>query len=380
MRTRLYWLPLVMGFAACGSVNSVNDNDDGGTCELTECGTECVDTATDENHCGGCDMPCDSQQACIDSACENFEDFVAAELETTPRDPTGWVAPDGSPIELTFVPVEVEGATYECRTGPAMMIGSVAFGPCDGGDGTQPVHRPVPNPVMEEGSYQTEMRVRIGDFISEPVVFRFYAHRSLDSVATCPQPFTDQDIFDAVADELLVGNPPAFGPATRVRNPFITLPFTNVAPSASTQQAGSPWLGVTGNNFTVQARSLRRRFALSPNGQLLLVQRQYVSRRAAEAGETDLGRLCRNGIVYRTGIGSHNDAHVDCQTMVLNSRGFSRCVRPVNGAPSVEFPTSNGFIKLNRKSMFSPKGGGDLCPSNLFNPGACGFGYLVLPM
>lgn len=374
MRISLYWLGAALALAACGSVNQVADDGGSGTCELTECGTECVDTTTSAAHCGGCDMACGAEQACVDSACEE----VTAEFATTPRDPTGWVTADGSPLELTFVPVEIDGAIYECRTGPEMMIGSLSFGPCDDGDGTQPVHIPVPNPAQEEGSYQTEMRVRVGDFVSAAASVSYYAHHSLDVVATCPQPFTDAEIFAAAGPQLLAGDPPPFGSTTQVRNPFITIPFTNVAPNSPAMQS-PPWTNITGQSFTLQASSLRRRFALSSSGQLLLVQRQYVSRRASLDGETDMGRLCRNGISYRTSFGQFGDSNLDCQTMVLNSRGFSRCVIDVNGSPTVQLPSVNGFIKLNSKSMFSPKGASIDCPSNKFFPGGCAI-YMVLPM
>jgi hypothetical protein len=364
---------------ACGGVNEAGDE----VCEsgLTDCGGECLDTTNDEANCGGCDIACGAEQACIASTCEDFSSFVTAQFDTTPRDPTGWVFTDGSPLSFDIVPVDVDGVTYECRTGPAMMIGSVAFSACDGADGTGTTHTPAPNPAMEEGSYQTEMRVRIGDFISDPVVFEFYAHRSLDSAATCPQTLTDDEIFTAAGVELLAGNPPAFGANTVTRNPFVTLPFTNIQPSNATQVTGSFWQNRRNTNFTVQARSLRRRFALSANGQLILVQRQYVSRRALDAGETEIERLCRNGISYQIVTdGIHRDAKLDCHTMVLNSSGASRCVRDDGGNPVVEMPSTNGFIKINRKMMFSPKGANTTCPSNLFNPGACIFDYLVLPM
>lgn len=372
--TRLIGL-IALTLAACGSVNQAGDDCESG---LTDCG-ECVDTTNDELHCGGCDITCGAEQACIDSSCEDFASFVTAQFDTTPLDPTGWVTSDGNPIRFTFVPVDVEGVTYECRTGPAMMIGSIAFSACDDGDGSTPSHTPVPNPVMEEGSYQTEMRVRVGDFISDPVVFDFYAHRSLDSVPTCPRPLTDQEIFAAASPELLGANPPAFAANTATRNPFITLPFTNVQPSPSAQQA-PPWINLTGQPFTVQARSLRRRFALSANRQMLLVQRQYVSRRGQDAGIADTATLCRNGITYSVRQGQHRDSNVDCENLVLNSQGESRCVRLVGGSPSVELRTQNGFIKLSKGRMFSPKGDAMLCPSNLFNPGACVFDYLVLPL
>lgn len=381
--TRLTGLILLAGafaLAACGSVKR-DVNDDGCDTGLTDCDGVCVDIASDEANCGACDSPCGAEQACLAETCEDFSTFAIAEFETTPLDPTGWVTSDGDPISFTFTPIdEVDDEVYECRTGPAMMLGSIPFAPCDDGDGSTPTHTPVPNATQEEGSYRTEVRVRIGDFISEVAGFDFYAHRSLDSVPTCPHTLTDAEIFAAAGAELLGANPPAFGANTETRNPFIQLPFVNVQPNAPAQQPGTIWANIAGGNFTVQARSLRRRFALSPNGQLLLVQRQYVSRRAVAEGITDMARLCRNGITYTVGAGTQRDGHVDCNNMVLNSQGESRCIRDDNGTAIVEFPSTNGFIKLGKKDFFSPKGMGPTCPSNLFNPGACQFDYLVLPL
>ncbi|OJH37837.1 hypothetical protein BON30_27055 [Cystobacter ferrugineus] len=41
------------------------------TCEApkTICGTECVNTTSDANHCGGCGMACGGGQSCVDSQC-----------------------------------------------------------------------------------------------------------------------------------------------------------------------------------------------------------------------------------------------------------------------------------------------------------------------
>ncbi len=49
-------------------------------CTQTMCGTACVNTAIDELHCGGCNMPCATgAQACLNSVCECPADgFVPA--------------------------------------------------------------------------------------------------------------------------------------------------------------------------------------------------------------------------------------------------------------------------------------------------------------
>lgn len=51
-------------------------------CQMTECGTSCVDTATDPLHCGGCDMACGSPgQICSGTLpCECPADFLPPDL------------------------------------------------------------------------------------------------------------------------------------------------------------------------------------------------------------------------------------------------------------------------------------------------------------
>lgn len=52
-------------------------------CSMTQCGAECVDTATSSNHCGGCGLACDSPgQICTGSLpCACPEPFVPATVD-----------------------------------------------------------------------------------------------------------------------------------------------------------------------------------------------------------------------------------------------------------------------------------------------------------
>lgn len=43
--------------------------DTGGTCSLTVCGGECVDTTSSTAHCGGCNAACTGTQVCVSSSC-----------------------------------------------------------------------------------------------------------------------------------------------------------------------------------------------------------------------------------------------------------------------------------------------------------------------
>ncbi len=66
-----------------------------GTCECpagrVECDGECVDSTSDESHCGSCNNQCPSESECIDSICEcddgslDLCDDGCADLQTDPR-------------------------------------------------------------------------------------------------------------------------------------------------------------------------------------------------------------------------------------------------------------------------------------------------------
>ena len=94
-------LPLILawiGLAACGGGDGVGSSladgapiadasaADAAACALTPCGGECVDTASDPAHCGGCDLACDSPgQICSGALpCACPPDFIPADLVQPP--------------------------------------------------------------------------------------------------------------------------------------------------------------------------------------------------------------------------------------------------------------------------------------------------------
>jgi len=57
-----------------GTVNPPTNGDDAGngnttTCTGTMCGSDCVDTTSDPNNCGGCGNACDASQTCTNGQC-----------------------------------------------------------------------------------------------------------------------------------------------------------------------------------------------------------------------------------------------------------------------------------------------------------------------
>jgi hypothetical protein len=43
---------------------------------LDECGTGCVDTASDPLHCGGCNQACNADEVCVQGNCEQYDTAV----------------------------------------------------------------------------------------------------------------------------------------------------------------------------------------------------------------------------------------------------------------------------------------------------------------
>jgi hypothetical protein len=261
---------------------------------------------------------------------------------------TGWLDENGAPVELTFVPVD--GGRYECRTAPRGEVNEVDFAACDG---------------AEEGNYETQARVLVGEKTSPLLIYPFYAHRSLDLVATCPSDRADQDIF-AAAREVLDPTG-AFAADAVLVNPSIEIPFEEVIVTDA-MRGGSPalWDGVV--DFRLELSSLRRRFTFDAERELLLVRRQFESRRARDMQGA---HSCRNGFEFGGSKGAHPRGRIDCDNLVLNRRGQSVCL--VSGGPDLVLgPTSDiGWVKLmKQRRAFSPKGTVPCagCESYLFLP------------
>jgi len=69
----------------CGAACTGEPECDAGTCtacdgELTACGDSCVDTNADEDHCGSCDGNCEDDETCVGGSC-------TPDVETEPCTP-----------------------------------------------------------------------------------------------------------------------------------------------------------------------------------------------------------------------------------------------------------------------------------------------------
>ena len=303
---------------------------------------------------------CPPGQFCDLSAleCRSEGDAEQPQLVSVFPPTTGWTDQDGQPIRLQFLPVST--GVLECRTGPEAMIGMLEFEPCDGADGRGGFHVPAPDPTFPEGSYETQARIRRGAELSDQVSYPFYVHRSLDSTRLCPPLISDALVLEQARSHL--ASAPPFGNGTVVRNPFVSVPFDGVTVTVGMVN-GSGW-DPNLTSVRVEAKSLRRRFVLNQERDLLLVRREYESRMARMFASE---HSCRNSFKF----GGGTDRKFDCQYFVLNSRGQSVCLVP-NGADLVpERPSEIGWVKLNKADNFSAKGPAD-CPD-------CQPWYLVLP-
>ena len=76
---------------ACGAECNGEPECEAGTCTgcegtLTACGDACVDTSSDEDHCGGCEDDCEDDETCIGGGC-------TPDVETEPCTPD-YTVPD----------------------------------------------------------------------------------------------------------------------------------------------------------------------------------------------------------------------------------------------------------------------------------------------
>lgn len=355
---------------------------EGGVC--TVCGSNaCANLATDNANCGACGTACASGKTCQASECKCAADsaFCAGAcvkatrmacgpacgacqpdevcnqgcapaplpaFETTPRDPTGWTDSAGAPITIKLKQTGVPGTIYECRTGPDAQFTPTepVWKPCDGATGANPTHAPVMLPATPEGTYRTEHRYRSDNYRSPTVDTRFYAHRSLDKVATCPRQgdaadgpkFTDAEYFQA-AQVFAAGSGGAFpiGDAFPVpsynsidpfviRNPFIKIPFTQVRVPGGFNSWPQPAPGQALSapfDHVVNERSLRHKFVVNGPRTMLLVKRQYVH-------PTKKG--CANTFEFGSRMGASRGPlgrgvrKFDCEALVLTVHGQALCM------------------------------------------------------
>ena len=321
----------------------------------------------------------------------NYVDFaasVAPVLVGPWRTPTGWLDANGDPIHMGVEAVAL--AVYECRSGRTARgapgnVGTLPWVPCDGASGTLNTVRGFPVAADPNGRYRTEVRLHIVDYVSQTVSHEYYAHDSLDEVATCAPKISDAEVYKIVKefsvpdldrplntnwpfrDDVVTEAPfvrPVWGLGFSPPNPDIPGARYNVIaiPLAQDPDERPP------EPLFQSVLSLRHSFTLSQDRTMMIVRRLYESRRPEIFGT---GASCRNAFQFgwyevkgvspcwsQSCEGTPARAMVDCEALVLNYRGEAVCVREVRLGSGVYRPVEyslSGWQKLNRDRNFSPK-------------------------
>jgi hypothetical protein len=326
-------------------------------------------------------------RAAVDSSCSAH--FVDAASTTAPalgalwRSPTGWLNAAGASPSMAIRPVT--GALFECRTGRTRNkpdapsnIANMTFSPCDGGDGSKPTVVARPVAVDPNGTYRTEVRMRILDYVSASTTSaEYYAHDTLDHAAECPSSFTDAQLVAAAIkpawNQGTLTDTGAFGVMTALDSPFVQVPFVSSAFNVWAK-VGDP---TPPTPDLIKVLSLRHTFTMS--GNFLVVRRRFESSRRKTLEPVS---SCVNGfqfgwnkfMIYKKRFGPTDPREarrrVDCVGLVINSAGNGTCVqKDVTGALVPAIYSYTAWEKLVDIDNFSPKHRGTCTLS----PARCGF-------
>jgi hypothetical protein len=192
---------------------------------------------------------------------------------------------------------------------------------------------------------------------SEPRQITYYAHSSLaDSVAgtstfACAAAQPDERYFNVAKSYIASsGSTPTFAEADlRLKNPFISIVFApKYAGKWSWDQLTAPQ--------TIRVLSLRHRFTVDPNRQMVLITRQYESLRVG-------GHQCNVGVIEDRDSIYVAPTHYkvmrpsSCEADVINKAGTGVCLGTVSGSIKVLNENSNKITQfLQSMSIEWPKG------------------------
>jgi hypothetical protein len=321
-------------------------------CEDTDCALDlhclvaCVPSAEDcsdgeDNDCDGfedcADSTCAATAGCciaegdevcndgIDNDCDGVVDCPVI-TSTVPALPSaartnfegGAVSADKATINLA-TPM-AQDYVVQCRSAKPAQVSAERFGVCDAANPSALTVKPFPlveGPNAEhDGLTTTQVRFAyLNGQVSQPVEFTYYVHSSIYGAEACVPKADDDDYFAAAASYLLNVDSPTFDDAdARLAAPFVNVAFTPAA-NATFQ--------VAEGEGAVEYLSLRRRFVLNADKNLVLMKRVFTSRsnpatdcRAAtiRKHDSDGGFLMRQ--YYRT----------PCDAIVLNREGAGLCL------------------------------------------------------
>jgi hypothetical protein len=307
-----------------------------------------------------------------------FESTVRPVLVNPWSSPTQWRDVDGNAVRMGVQPVSQ--ATFQCRTGrtevdlanPSHLINRPWL-PCDGALGATTTVIGIPVPGDENGSYATEVRLRIVEYQSEEVAHPYYAHNSLDGAARCPTVFADDLVYKAVKEFTPpgLGSPlPTslqFSTSTDLELPFATLVFVRARYNSFSTVRVNGVDPAPANPLFQSVLSLRHTFTLSPDRTMLFVKRAWQSRRPGFYGGTP---SCRNSFEFGwqeiSGVAPCWDGESctgdplremeHCDTLVLNATGAGVCIQSVSGNPRPQIYSVSAWRKVAHGTKnLSPK-------------------------
>jgi hypothetical protein len=398
----------VSGTASVKPTLTIASSDPGASCTMTQCTLPAgatIDisaTAPPGNrfvgwtgtNCTGLGLNAQTSFTVLgDTTC--FANFVETTGTIAPNimsqwlNPTGWLDAKNNPPVMTFLPTT--GGVWECRTGrtaqtapTASLVGNQPWAPCDGDKGTLPTYTGKPILGDESGSYRTDVRFHIVDYISQVKSYSYYAHTSLNGAEVCTSNIADADIINVAAAAAValpnnggtgsLSNQVSFPDSTSVTIPFTSITFTNpqyegwnvagiLLPGAVTKVDPTPM-----SPLVINLRTLRHRLLLDSSGHYLLIRRLYESHRRKLFENVD---TCQNtfefgwrSVMYggKRMAGAFGIRRYDCVGFVLDAMGHGICVikDPQTGALVPKTYSFGAWEKLRQQDNFSPKGYGTL--------------------
>jgi hypothetical protein len=244
--------------------------------------------------------------------------------------PTQGLPASADEVQLTFMTEIDSTATLSCSTQRAGQPAS--FAPClMSGMAVKPFSPTQSADSANDGIWITQVRWDFpGGRHSATHTFRYYVHRSLNTVAHCTPFHTDKQWFDLAATRLGGTDAGAFRLGV---DTFLTSPFFRVKYQVPT--SGNVRYKLNGETPSIDMWSLRRRFVVNSTNRYLLITRNYKSLRNPSSCAAASIR------VHITHWGhtpaAHNTFHrYSCDAIVLNRAGVGVCMD--NGATSAAGP------------------------------------------
>lgn len=358
----------------CG--DEVDDDCDGfEDCDDTDCAldvaciVDCVPVT--EDCTDGQDNDCDGFDDCDDSECAATTDCCTVEgvevcddgvdndcdgeidcptiLDTVPSmPPPGRESFEGGAVSadmatLTLDAPVLDGYVVQCRSGKPAAVGNETFTVCDSSSPSSLEVTPFDSAEGSDATYDglmtTEVRFAYPNGqVSATASFSYYVHSSLYGAATCPEKATDAEYFAAAESYLLADDGTTFQDAdAHLASPFVNIAFT---PPMSTR------FEVADDAGTVEYLSLRRRFVLNADKNLILMKRVYKSRTNALddcRAATIRKHASDDSIVYDETRYFRNR----CDAIVINREGAGVCLLVDDNVISIANPNSQHWQTYN---------------------------------